>query len=167
MTKQANASFETVYGDLAKEISFEYDLCVEAVDNGYRPDLAAWQWNRRFVKISGSKRAQSKVAADHGWQATGIQLEVGSSYDLAAQGSWKLEKNGADINADGDTNGRGRLMGVIMKDYKISEPFPLGVLTTYKPSTDGDLYVRCLDAWNDLANNEGELTLHVRKTPSQ
>ncbi|PHS18472.1 MAG: hypothetical protein COA78_02275 [Blastopirellula sp.] len=167
MTGQANVSFETVYGDLAKEISFEYDLFVAEVDNGYRPDLAAWQWNRRFVKISGSKRAQSKVLADHGWQSTGVKLEVGSSYDLAAQGTWKLQKNGDDINADGDSNGQGRLMGVIMKDYQLSEPFPLGVLTSYKPTTDGDLYVRCLDAWNDLANNEGEVTLHIRKTPSQ
>ena len=48
MSEQPGVSFESVYGPVAREISFEYDLFVRQLDNGYRPDLCAWQWDRKF-----------------------------------------------------------------------------------------------------------------------
>ena len=31
----------------------------------------------------------------------------------------------------------------------------------------GDLYLRCQDAWNRLADNDGELTVYVRRTVAE
>jgi hypothetical protein len=30
---------------------------------------------------------------------------------------------------------------------------------------EGQLYVRCRDDWTELSDNDGELALHIRRTP--
>lgn len=165
MTEKPDYSFETVYGPMAKEISFEYEQFLQALDNGYRADLCAWQWGRKFLPLHADRRGQATVLARAGWQAANVQVEAGAKYDAAALGSWKIEADGDDLTADGDAQGRGRLIAVVMHDYQLSEIIPLGARTTFTAPASGDLYLRCQDDFHRLADNEGKLTAHFRRTP--
>ena len=165
MKKQAGATFEVVYGPTSQQLAFEYDLFLDQLDNGYRADLCAWQWNRKFSPLAGKRRTQVQVSALLGWQATGVLLEAGASYDAAAVGNWKIAKDGGEYDADGDNAGRGQLVAVILKNFKLSDPFPIGKLKSFVSPTQGQLFLRCQDDWNKLADNAGELTVHIRRTP--
>lgn len=165
MTKREGATFQSVYGSTAQQLSFEYALFLKTLDNGFRADLCAWQWNRKFTVLTGRRRTQAEVSAAFGWQASGVQLEKGASYDLAAVGNWKIAKDGDEYTADGDQAGRGRLLAVIFKDFELSEPFPIGKAKRFVSPTDGQLFLRCQDDWNQLADNSGQLTVHIRRSP--
>jgi len=163
MTQQPGVSFESVYGPVAREISFEYDFFVQHLDNGYRSDLCAWQWGRKFQYLPNQGYVTIKVAAKHGWQATGVKLAAGQAFDYSAKGTWKLQSGGNDLTADGDTNGQGRLVGIVMKDFALGEPFELGSRGNATAPQEGDLYLRCRAPWNQLADNDGALTVYLRK----
>jgi hypothetical protein len=167
MSKQPNVSFGSVYGPAAKELSFEYDLFLQSLDNGYEARLCAWQWGRKFKPLGRGGRSKVNVAAKYGWQATGLKLSAGQSYDVAAVGEWTIAADGSICSADGDANGRGRLIGVVFNDYKLSAPMELGARKSFVAPVDGDLYLRCMDDWQTLADNDGELTVHLQMTPKQ
>ncbi|WP_145053972.1 hypothetical protein [Lignipirellula cremea] len=164
MNSTPGAAFEGVYGPVAKEISFEYDRFVENLDNGYRADLCAWQWNKKFTPL-GANRTKTQVKAQAGWQPSGVRLDPNVSYDAAAVGNWTILADGEEITADGDSSGKGRLLGVIVRDFQMGEPFEIGCLGTFSTPTGGDLYLRCGDSWNRIADNDGELTVWLRRTP--
>ncbi len=164
MSEHPGASFENTYGPVAREISFEYDFFVRHMDNGYRVDLCAWPWNRKFQYIRGQGHVSTKVQAVYGWQASGFKLQAGQSYDFAAQGTWQVQQDAEPVDADGDQRGRGRVVGVLMKDYVLSDPIELGTRGSFVAPTDGDLYLRCRDDWNHIADNEGEMTIFLRKS---
>lgn len=162
MSEQENVSFESVYGPVAKEISFEYDLFLQTLDNGYRADLCAWQWGRKFAPLTGDRRAKTNVTSKYGWQASNLRVKAGETYEIASTGSWKIAAGGSEVTGDGDDSGRGKLLGVVFSDYKLSEPIEIGVRGKFTAASDGDLYLRCRDEWNRLADNAGELTVHMR-----
>jgi hypothetical protein len=165
MSGQPGATFENVYGPVAREISFEYDFFVRHLDNGFRADLCAWQWNREFQYLRPTGHIGTKVLAKYGWQGSNIKLKAGQSYDCAAKGTWKTSKDGQQCDAGGSPDGRGRLVGVIMKDDRLTEPFALGAKTTFTAPSDGDLYLRCQDDWNSIGDNDGSITAYFRRTP--
>jgi hypothetical protein len=165
MNEQPGASFESVYGPVAREISFEYDFFTQHLDNGYRSDLCAWQWNRPFQYVRGAGHVSAKVLAKYGWQASGMRLESGQSYDYAAKGTWKAAAAGPEVDANGGADGTGRLTAVLMQDFRLSEPFDLGVRGSFVASQTGDLHLRCRDGWNSIGDNDGSLTVYLRKTP--
>lgn len=167
MSGQPGASFESVYGPVAREISFEYDLFVKQLDNGYRADLCAWQWNRKFLPLKRAGNTSVKVLAKYGWQATSARLEAGQSYDAAAKGEWKLDAK-EKCTADGLSSGEGKLIAIVLNDeYELGEPFELGARRTFVAKTDGHLYVRCREAWNRLGDNDGDITVYLRRTPRE
>jgi hypothetical protein len=165
MTDQAGATFENVYGPVAREISFEYDFFVRHLDNGYRTDLCAWQWNRKFQYLRPTGHVGTKVLARYGWQASGIKLKAGESYDCAAKGTWRTSEDGAEVDADGAPTGRGRLVAILMNEDRLGEPFSLGSRASFVAPSDGDLYLRCRDDWNRISDNDGSLTAYFRRTP--
>jgi hypothetical protein len=150
---------------VAREVSFEYDFFVRHLDNGFRCDLCAWQWNRTFQYLRPKGHVSTKVLARYGWQASNIRVKSDESYDCAAKGTWKTFASGQDVDADGAPNGHGRLVGVVMTDGQLSKPFELAVNATFTPPASGDLYLRCRDDWNALGDNDGSLTVYFRRTP--
>jgi hypothetical protein len=163
MREEPGYSFEMAFGPVADQISFEYDQFVQSLDNGYRADLCAWQWDRKFVPLVADRRGQATVLARGGWQAANVQVEQGATYDVAALGEWKITEGGSDLTADGDDQGQGRLVAVVMHDYQLSEVIPLGKRTTFTAPASGNLYIRCLDEFHHLADNDGKLTVHFRR----
>lgn len=165
MMSGGTASFESTYGDIAKHISFEYDQFVRNFGNGYRADLSAWQWDVPSRPLSGSRTATESIAAVQGWQATGVSLVQGQSYEVATRGTWQIAKAGQELTADGNAAGEGRLIGAVFKDFKLSQPFELGTKQTFVAPSDGQLYLRCRDVWTELSDNDGEIIVHLRATP--
>ncbi|MCP3695756.1 MAG: hypothetical protein GY917_26395 [Planctomycetaceae bacterium] len=165
MEKREGVSFASVYGPVAKQISFEYDLFLQNLASGYRADLCAWQWNTKFKPLAAEKVSKVKIKAAYGWQASGLQLEKGVSYDLKTTGQWKIAPGETTYDADGDQDGRGQLRGIIFNDYQLSQPVPFGSESTFIAPADGQLFLRCQDDWSSLDDNAGEITVYFRRTP--
>ena len=70
MLHKEGASFNSAFGGVAEQLSFEYDQFVENFGNGYRVDLCAWDWITQAAKLSGTERKKCEVKAQHGWQAS-------------------------------------------------------------------------------------------------
>ena len=162
MMSGRQASFEATYGDVAEHISFEYDQFVKNFGNGYRADLSAWQWNVKPKKLS-RKPAAVSVQAQLGWQASGALVEQGKSYDVAAEGMWQITEAGEQLSGDGNALGSGKLVGAIFRDFELSKPFELGAKATFIAPQDGHLFLRCGDAWTELSENSGEMTVMIEE----
>lgn len=154
--------FEDVYGPMAKEISFEYLFFLKHMEQGYRADLCAWDWKTKFQRLRGAATAQAKIAANRGWQASRVMLKTGDKVSYSTTGEWILKKDGPKIGADGDDNGKGRLIGILFDDYQLSEPFELGRGGDYEAAGDGNLFVRCREDWSDIADNSGTVTVKFK-----
>ena len=157
-----NVSFESVYGDVAPQISFEYDQFVENFGNGYRADLCAWQWNVKPRRLGPNRDSSIKVSSQRGWQATEVQLEQGNRYHVSSAGEWKIVRGGNALTVDGDGAGNGKLIGAVFANFELGEPFELGSNATFTAPSDGQLVLRCRDKWTQLAENEGEIEVTVR-----
>jgi len=158
-------SFESAFGRVAPKISYEYDLFVQNFGNGYRADLCAWDWNTKCSNLSSDGRVKHSVKAQRGWQATKLLVREGVSYDFITKGKWKIDSND-EVSADGNSDGVGRLIGMIFYgDNQQTPPFELGEKGTFVGDQEGQLYVRCRDAWTELSDNDGKVELHIRRTP--
>lgn len=162
LAEQPNATFQSVYGPMAPEIAFEYRFFLDHMDNGFRVDLCRWDWKTKAIGLRGSANVQAKVEAARGWQSSRLLAKEGQSYEYTATGDWSVEKDGEKLTADGDANGKGKLIGVMFDDFKLSEPFPLGTTGRWSAPSDGVLFVRCEDEWNALADNTGTVTLKIK-----
>jgi len=157
-----NVTFEQVYGPMASEIIFEYLFFLNHMERGYRVDLCSWDWTARFTRLLPGRATKAKVKAAAGWQPSRMLLEAGQKYDFSASGQWKLSKDGEALTAAGAADGSGKLVGVIFKDYKLSEPFELGDYGTFVAPESGQLWLRCRDRWGSLADNEGEIEVTLK-----
>jgi len=164
---EKNATFEQTYGDMADEISFEYKFFLKHVDVGYRADLCSWDWKRKFLVLKGPTSLTAKVSAQRGWQATGATLVAGQPYEYTAKGTWQTGSDKKPINADGDSDGAGRLEGILMDKFELTEPFDLAAEGTYTSAVKGNLYLRCKDAWSELADNKGQISVKLKAKSKQ
>ena len=167
MEERPGVSFESVYGPVAKEVSFEYDQFLRTVGNGYRADLVAWPWKARFRKLSAAASLAAKVKAAAGWQASGLLVEQGDGYAVQADGEWRTAKAGAACTAAGDATGRGRLEGAVFAEtdsgFTLSAPFALGEKSMFTAPAAGRLVLRCADDWTQLADNDGEIEVTLSR----
>ena len=159
-----DVSFETVYGPMAKEINFEYQFFLRHIDQGFRADLCAWDWKAKYTPCKGSTPFSAKIDAHKGWQPARIAVEAGQSYDFSASGTWKTSSKATAVDADGGNEGAGRLVGIVFDDYQLSDPFNLGAYGSFTPPRSGSLMLRCEDAWNELADNNGKMQVRLKLT---
>lgn len=161
MMSRGAASFETVYGDVAKQISFEYDQFVKNLGNGYRADLCAWQWTGRWRNAS-SRMAKKKIKAKGGWQPSGFLVTKGTKYNVATTGKWKIDKT-TSVGGDGNDSEVGKVVATIFYDYQLSDPIKLGEQKSFVAPQDGQLYFRCNESWHQLGDNSGELSVGLQR----
>ncbi|MEX2111933.1 MAG: hypothetical protein WD845_02045 [Pirellulales bacterium] len=157
-----NVSFLDAFGSMMPELAFEYRFFVSHVGNGYRVDLCAWDWHRKFDQPQAAPIV-SRIAARRGWQPSGAIVSPEVAYEYSAGGQWSLGKEAANVTADGGADGAGRLEGAILSDYQLGEPFPLGAAGTFQPPAAGQLYLRCRDDWSALADNRGNLRVRIKR----
>ncbi len=160
-------SFEQAYGDMAREITFEYKFFIANMSNGFRNDLVAIDWKKKFLAPAGTSGLTSTIDAQRGWQPTQAMLVADSTYEYTATGAWQTSKEAAKVTPAGDSDGLGRLMGVILyedstKEFALSEPFELGSSGSFTAPIGGKLLARCRDEWHQLTDNLGKVTLKIK-----
>lgn len=165
MEQREGVSFKSVYGQFGNRLAFEYQLFLEYLGNGFRPDLCAWQWTAKFKRLSGEALVNKKIKAAYGWQGSGLQVEEGVSYDVITQGEWSTTQGVSSVGGDGVGDGKGRLIGVIFREFQLSEVIVLGENMSFVAPSDGTLFLRCRDKWTQLSDNSGELHVYFRRTP--
>jgi hypothetical protein len=91
-------------------------------------------------------------------------MTKGEEYEFSAEGNWSTAKDKPDatVDADGNDDGQGKLVGIVFEDYQLSEPIELGKHGSFTAPQDGDLLLRCQDAWHEIANNTGYLKVKLK-----
>lgn len=56
----------------------------------------------------------------------------------------------------------GQLVGVLFNDYELSEPFAIPADGSFVAPGEGQLFLRCEEAWNRLADNKGKVSLKFK-----
>jgi hypothetical protein len=159
------------------ELCDEFVLFTREIEYGYDFERAA------VLFAPGQAfdgRREARVAADRGWQSTGLQLSAGHNYRLQASGQfqlvksprvWRSEAGGVTIRYH-----RGRPLGLLQAALRpdampgqvdsgaapwLVSPRDVGLETELTPTVDGTLYLRVNDSPAELADNAGELTVMV------
>ncbi len=157
-----DASFNRTYGPTSRELWFEYQFFIDHIDRGYRVDLCAWDWNKKFDSLRPGRTVTASIRAGRGWQPTGLTVSPGVHYQCIATGKWRVATEPRSTDGDGDDHGCGRLVGVLMKDYRLGPEFDVGGHGSLQSTTGGNLYLRCRNAWNDLADDTGRLAVKLK-----
>jgi hypothetical protein len=116
------------------------------------------------------------IAADRGWQSTGVRLEAGTIYQLAAEGRfqvadepviWWSEAGGVTVRY-WDGRPLGMLLAAVRSDSTgapqrsdFLDPLTVGISTTITPERTGTLYLEINDSPAELHDNAGTLTVRV------
>lgn len=173
-----NRRFKEALADQWPQISEGWQMFVANADYGYDFDRNRIVYGAGKPIAGGS--ATAIIQANRGWQSTGILLEAGKSYDIAARGryllkqdpEWPCEPNGITLHY---FNGRplGQLLcGLRPDDWNGPAASPLtiseavGTRRTLTPPLTATLYLKVNDNPGQLADNIGEVEIIVReKTP--
>jgi hypothetical protein len=152
----------------------EWRLFIANLDYGY--DFSRMQIDFEPGKPLTAGAAQSTVAADRGWQSSGVQLVAGKRYKLRASGRYQIDNRPRIWNCEpgGVTieyyRGRplGMLLGAVCDDESktatidgLLDPVEIGLESTIAPEHSGTLYLRVNDSAGSLDNNAGTLSVAI------
>ncbi len=172
--------FFRMYADEWDAVSEEWEVFVADLQYGY--DLG-----RNAIDFTPGKPLPERgttvtVAAELGWQNSGLRLEAGRTYRLTAAGRyqvaarpqpWPCEPGGVTIRY---WNGRplGVLLAAVRPDKHappqpsaLTRPMTVGLGTTVTPAESGTLFLRINDSPAELADNAGTLTVSVGPAPTR
>jgi hypothetical protein len=180
---QQNDFTERFYRDFKEdwqELCEEWQLMVVNLEYGY--DVARCAVDFTPGKpISDAKNAKSvTVAADRGWQNSGLQLESGKTYSFTAAGRyqvakttdvWWSEPNGVSIRYY-----RGQPLGILLTAVRparpalgsssaLLRPIVVGLHAAITPTETGTLFFKINDSAGELDDNQGTLHVHVQPRP--
>lgn len=145
---------------------------VHQLEDGYDGSRAAIQTKPGSDLAAGETKTIT-VAADHGWQSTGIALQPDAAYEVTAAGrfqvddqprAWISEPNGVSVQYV-----QGERLGCVQAAVyapanrnSFLNPIKIGKGTELTKRS-GTLYLRINDAMNSLANNAGTVQVTVRR----
>jgi hypothetical protein len=164
-----NDRFRQAFRGQWAELQVEWSAYIAALDYGYDFERMAIEFRRGNPL---TETVQAKIAADRGWQSSGVRLELGKSYrvtasgvyDIASDGEpWPCEPGGVTIDYH-DGRPLGMLLGAIdstTNGATLANPFEIGLGTTIAPSAAGTLYLRVNDSPAKLDDNRGTLTVTI------
>jgi hypothetical protein len=154
-----DVSFERTYAATMRQLDFEYHFFLQHIGRGYRVEPCAWNWKKRFARLQPGQTQNVTVAAGRGWQPAGLTAHLRARYQYLAAGTWQVAGAPAAVDTNGDHEGRGRLVGSLMNDYRLGPEFELGAKGSLQLKSGGDLYLRCRSPWNELAGDRGCVTV--------
>ena len=152
-------------------LSEQWQLFVFNLEYGYDVERAAVKYET--AELAGTI---ATVAADRGWQSSGIRLQAGMSYRIAASGRyqvarepkiWWCEPGGVTIRYY-----QGRPLGVLLGAFSrddvpqapitpLASPMVIGLGHTISPERSGTLYLRINESAAELGDNAGTLTVEI------
>jgi hypothetical protein len=167
-----NEVFRRMYADDWSDLQAEWSAFVSTLDHGY-------DFERMVIDFEPGRPLQGEprtatIAADRGWQSSGVQLLAGKTYRVTAAGRyeiandgqpWPCEPGGVTIEYH-DGHPLGMLLGAIdarSGDATLARPFEVGLGTNVTPKVSGTLYLRVNDSAGRLYDNRGALTVTVQE----
>lgn len=158
-----------------RELDEQWQLFIANIDFGYDFARTSVQYRPGSVLPADGKKV--KIAADRGWQSTGVRLEAGQPYRLIATGQiqiaqrpevWVSEANGITLKYN-----RGLPIGMLVGNIRLDEPrpgmanlgrpIPVGINNTFTPAASGTLYLKVNDSAASLADNMGEYVVSIQR----
>jgi hypothetical protein len=179
-----NDDFRRAFSADMSQLGREWLVFANELEYGADPARTAITFQSGRPIVGGS--AQATIAADRGWQSSGIRLEAGKTYHVRASGRYQIAASTA---ADGSTipwpcepGGvtiryyHGRPLGMLLASVEpddlpadtlppMLKPIAVGLETRLTPDTAGTLYLRVNDSNGELADNAGMLTVEVSQVP--
>ena len=167
-----NGRFRARFADDWHELNIGWQVFIHELDYGY--DLV-----RNAVKFHHGKPMEQGtivVAADRGWQSSGVRVEPGVDYQITSTGRyqvadrpkvWWSEPDGVTIRYH---RGQplGRALAIVLPDDAIAapwpEPIPIGTAWTFSAQTAGTLYFKINDSPSELSDNAGSVELTVARS---
>ena len=171
---QFTARFQAQLRDRWRELSEQWQLFVMNMEYGYDVEREAVEFRSGQPLEEGQRTV--KIAADRGWQSTGVELLSNSTYQITASGRfqlaqtpkiWWCEPNGVTIRYH-DGRPLGQLLAALRSDppgeglTALAKPVPIGLERSITLSQPGTLYLRINDSPAELADNVGSLTVTIR-----
>ena len=171
-----NQQFYRLFKDDWEELCEEWQLMVANLEYGY--DVARSAVDFTPGKPLSTDGASAIVAADRGWQNTGLRLEAGVPYRLTATGRyqvakepkiWWCEPGGVSIRYYRD-----RPLGVLLAAVRpddppsgrtsaLLRPTVIGLGAALSPRETGTLFLKINDSPAELGDNAGELKVKVAR----
>ncbi len=170
--------FLAMIGNDWDDLAEEWQLYVAGLEYGVDIPRTAIEFTAGRPLAHG--KATATIAADRGWQSSGIALKEGVTYRICASGRyqvanqpriWWSEPNGVSIRY---YHGQplGMLLAAVHPDRRkggaspLLSPIPLGLGTTLVPKQSGTLMLRINDSNAELSDNAGTLTVEVETATS-
>ena len=163
-----NNRFRALFADQRWQLELEWQAFLHELDYGY--DLTRGAIEFREAKPLTDENRSVNIAADRGWQSSGIRLSAGEEYTIAATGRyqvadrpqpWWCEPNGVTIRYYAGRR-LGMLLAMVVAD---AGEWPVVIATGAKaslsPQKSGTLYLRINDSPAELADNAGTLMVTI------
>ncbi len=162
------------FADDRPRLDEDWQLFVANLDYGY--DFARMDVELATGQALGDQPARALVAADRGWQSSGVVVEAGQKYRLRASGRyqvaggehpWMSEPGGVTIRYE-----RGQPLGILLAAVRSDDPaenspsglirpIVVGLETTLTAPRSGTLYLRVNDSAGGLADNSGSAEVEI------
>lgn len=160
-----------------EELKAEWLAFVTTLEHGYDFERMAIDF-RTGTPLRGQPRTAT-IAADRGWQSSGVLLEAGKSYRVSASGRFQIaveDVNGVETQWPCEAGGvtieyhaghpLGMLLGAVVPSKAsgnsgFARPLAIGLGRTITPEVSGTLYLRVNDSAARLGDNRGALTIRV------
>ena len=175
--------FAAAFNEDTRDLNTEWLLFIVNLQYGYEATRAAidFQPGTRLTTDRHSHRLD--VAADRGWQSSGVLLEAGQTYEIAASGRftladqpkpWESEPQGITFRYF-DRRPLGLLIGCLRAEEgdaggdndPMLKVIEIGRGRSLEAPLTGTLYLRLNDAWNSLSDNRGHVSVEIRQPQSE
>ncbi len=161
------------------ELCEEWLLMTANLEYGYDVARSAVDFTPGKPLRNGAARVE--IAADRGWQNTGLRLDRGDAYRLTASGRYQVALDPRDeatpwMSEPGGVSIRyyqGRPLGVLLaavrpdrpakeSDSALLHPVVVGLGATITPEQSGTLFLKINDSAGELTDNAGTLQVDVQ-----
>jgi hypothetical protein len=169
-----NETLKQAYERDAQPLAEEWQVFVSELSHGYDFERTRLDFLPGQPLTTGTN-FKLEVAADRGWQNSGLRLDAGKRYRVVASGQytladvpkpWVSEPNGVTIRYH-----RGLPLGIVLAVVRPDEagqapspffsPQVIGLGATLEPKQTGTLYLRINDFAGELADNRGVASVTV------
>lgn len=162
-------------GDRLPRIRSAWRSFITELDYGYSTAPGLLQLSETSKPIITGETSSISIAADKGWQATGLSVRPGTTITLTATGKYTVAQQPKPwiCTPAGVTleyyRGQplGKLMMVVLSPQiseaatTMVETVPIGDQTTWTATEAGELFFRINESAGALSDNEGELRLNI------
>lgn len=180
---QFEAKFRELFAPDLHDLTTEWTIFANNLQFGYDLTRAAIDFQDGTQLSEDAVERSIQIKADRGWQSSRVKLESDLTYEITATGRftladqpkpWVSEPQGVSIQYF-DRRPLGMLVGAIRADEAPAEgteelvwkTIPIGRGGKIKASQTGTLYLRLNDAWNSLADNQGQVDVVIRRLKTQ